>query len=160
MSDRLFNNSTPTKIRLQNWGYIFVKNTTCRSCEQQVEVWKTKNGKDVLYDPASTSREAMTCHFVSCPVRSGRRAAKADIEERSSDRPANMADAMQQSVTDDIQRMLQQIHARHHAQAVVIVYPDGAWQAVWTETAHAEDVRTNMITAANGVRVHMQGARR
>jgi hypothetical protein len=120
---------------LVQFGYVFKKHSTCKACQQAIEWWKTKNGKDVCFDPARTPSSIVVCHWNSCPAR----------KEQA---PPPTALNHQVAVTE--------FRKRSRAR-VVMVLLDDTWYADVMPGLEAEDAKCELITAANALRRAMGG---
>lgn len=127
-------------IRRQNmekFGYKFKKESTCKDCGEAIDWWLTKNGRSVPFHRAKSPGEIMRCHWNRCTKRKG---------QTASSSPS----------TANFQKVVQQFRSSSHARVVLVLTKDG-WNAATMDGLEPEDVRHELITAANELKRAMGG---
>jgi hypothetical protein len=123
---------------LVRFGYTFKSASACKECQQAIEWWQTKAGKSVCFNPAGSPSAIVVCHWDTCPVRKQQR-----------ERQGPPAFANKQAAVEDFRK---RCRAR-----VVMVLMDEGWHADVMPDLAAEEVKHELITAANALRRAMGG---
>jgi hypothetical protein len=132
-----------TRLELVRDGYAQkTQSAVCKGCSADIEWWKTPKGKSIPMDPMPDERSRAVAHWTTCPNRKQFKGA-----DTSQPAPAEKPSTLGPSV----QAELQHIRRRHNARVVVLVDECGCF-AVWQDGIPAEDLRHDLISAANFVR--------
>ena len=120
-----------TRHEMKRARYEFKSASHCKACQRPIEWWKTTNGKMMPFDPMLTEDSAAVSHWGTCP----------QAEEFR--QPASKLARLQSETSA--------LRDRTGARAVVLISEDGT-AAAWRNGIPAEDLRHELITAANHVR--------
>ena len=128
-----------TRYEMRRARYQHIATRKCRACPKIVEFWKTTHGKNMVFDSVEGDDTPMVSHFTTCtdPNRFSRKNPAAA--------PAPGRDA------NAILQQLRSLQTRFRARAVVLV-DDQGHVAAWRTGIPAEDLRNDLISAANFVR--------
>jgi hypothetical protein len=139
MSDPIY-----TLEDMRRAGYKFLSHAVCKGCSADIEWWQTNNGKNIPFNPMPKSdQDETTPHWASCPK------AK-DFKPGGKSAPAAKP-APQPSLQAEINRLREATDAR-----VIVALLDGRQVAAWRNGLQGEDLRHELITAANGIRNHIE----
>jgi hypothetical protein len=131
-----------TRQEMLRAGYQFLNTAECKGCKARIEWWKTTNGRKIPMNPAASDHAVMTAHFATCP--------KSDSFRLSTDKSA-----IAPNVPDQIGPEIRRLRTKHRARVAVIV-TDAGVEAAWDTSIPAEDLRNDLISAANFVRGEIQ----
>lgn len=139
-----------TLHEMKRAGYKFLNHHVCKGCGADIEWWETNNGKKLPFDPMPKSDNAdVTPHWASCPEADSFRRKDSGQQER---KPAS------QSVKQtklDVKREINRLRDASDARIIVAILEDGG-VAAWRDGIPSEDLRHDLITAANNVRNHIE----
>ncbi len=135
-----------TRYEMRRAMYKLMGTSTCKGCAAPIEWWETTSGKKlpVNVQPAGDD-VTVVAHFITCPKAA---------EFRRRDQPAAAAGPVE---TDAARRERLVATLRHAtgARAIVAIYDDLTTFS-YQEGVPGEDLRNDLIGAANVVRNHVQ----
>jgi len=130
-----------TKQEMLRAGYTFKSNSVCKGCNAKIEWWKTTNGRNLPFNAIASDHAVMTPHFATCPK---------SEDFKSSAKPAS-SPVPKQVAPPDIRKEVRRLRQIFNARVVVVITADGA-EAAWTDGIPGEELRQDLISAANFVR--------
>jgi hypothetical protein len=137
-----------TRREMRKARYEFIASRKCNACPARIEFWKTTHGKTMIFDAIEGDDTPVVSHFKTCP--------KADqfTKAKPGMAPAPAADPNTPAGGRDpktIEQQLRSLQSRFRARAVVLIDDQGTI-ATWRNGLPAEELRTDLISAANFVR--------
>jgi hypothetical protein len=143
-----------TRHKMIRAGYTFIADSTCKGCKRPIQWWKTMNGKNCPFDPIAGDHDLTTVHWATCPQSKNFKAdaredakleaAKQEGAQRAVRREANYAAPKGRD-----EREVRALRQKTNARAVVLVGDNGAFSMAWRNGIPSEDLRHEVITAAN-----------
>jgi len=135
---------------MKSAGYKFLGHHVCKGCGADIEWWLTNNSKKICFDPMPKSdHEPTTPHWATCP--------NAD-DFRRNDKTDKAAKPSQRRASPDLQKEINRLRESTNARVIVAVL-DNRQVAAWRNGLPGEDLRHELITAANSIRNHIQGGK-
>lgn len=128
-----------TRREMERAGYRRTGEGVCKDCGAAIEWWKTAKGKSVPFNPIANDHDLVARHWETCP---NAKDFKGNAAPAPTPAPARRPDK---------EAELRSLRARHDARVVVMVDEDGT-VAFWKLGIPAEDLRHDLISAANFVR--------
>lgn len=146
-----------TRYEMRRASYEFKGTSKCKSCDAPIEWWKTTHGKNIPYDPIAGDEVQVTPHWATCPNADGHRKtpaekgpAQAPLSYKPLSKGGNQIDAME--------REIEALCGRYSLRAVVLLH-DGGRVFNYRLGIPAEDLRNEIISAANDIRNAIAGGR-
>lgn len=142
-----------TRHEMKRAYYTFKAARNCKSCGAAIQWWLTPNGKSIPIDAAKphTDDTPIEVHWATCS-----NAAKHRKDAQKPQNPAQLApqQARKPLARQDGQQALEELAKAFHARVVVAVFDDAPLAFAYRLDIPAEDLRHDLITAANRVRNH------
>lgn len=131
----------PTNLHeMVRMGYRKTGDGKCKGCGAAIEWWKTTNGHSIPMDPmpvhGADDHAPAVAHFATCTKAKDFRAVPAAGDRRE---------------YSELERDVDVLRRKHNARVVALVADDGKC-AFWRGGIPGEDLRADLITAANYVR--------
>lgn len=141
-----------TRHAMRRAGYKLISTSACKACAAPIEWWQTTNGKKMPFDVDSNEDAAAVTHFGTCLNSkdfSGQGQAAAKAPAAQTPAPGSRA---------RLEQELCQMVDRTRARAIVLIDDHGDVLA-YRLGLDAEQVRSDVISAANHLRSAIKGAR-
>lgn len=134
-----------TREGLEKIGFSrLTKSAVCRACDAPIEWWKTRNGKKIpMTVNVHGTAEELVMHLDLCPGRRQFLGAGSGADARPPRKFTN---------EEAVRNMRQRTNAR-----VVVIITDDGHEAAWRDGIPGEDLRSDLIAAANFVRTAVNG---
>ena len=133
-----------TRKEMLRAGYKFLNPGTCKGCSAAIEWWRTTHNRTIPFNVAASEFDEMTTHWATCPEA---KSFKEGGVQPPAPRPARPAPAPPKSAEHAVIRLRESLNAR-----VVVLIGDDGPVACWRTGLDAEDLRHDLISAANFVR--------
>jgi hypothetical protein len=130
-----------TRVGLERAGFSRItKAAVCRGCDAPIEWWKTPTGRKIPLTVTIRGQfEQLTMHMESCPNRGQFKGAASGPGAPKPGKYTNEA-------------AVGAMRDRTNARVVILIEENGAVAASWRKDIPAEDLRHDLISAANFVR--------